>query len=161
MNFNIDYKKLSDPLYIAKELIKFPSETPKDEGALLFVEEVLTLLGFECYRMPSGDIDGVGKDALVNNLYAKIGEGKTLCFAGHTDVVPAGNKEKWSISPFEAEILNGNLVGRGVADMKGSIAAFIAAFARYINDYNKSFCLSFLLTAVSYTHLTLPTIYSV
>ena len=109
-------------------------------------EEVLTLLGFECYRMPSGDIDGVGKDALVNNLYAKIGEGKTLCFAGHTDVVPAGNKEKWSISPFEAEILNGNLVGRGVADMKGSIAAFIAAFARYINDYNKSFCVSFLLT---------------
>ena len=55
---------------------------------MLFVEEVLTLLGFECYRMPSGDIDGVGKDALVNNLYAKIGEGKTLCFAGHTDVVP-------------------------------------------------------------------------
>ena len=49
MNFNIDYKKLSDPLYIAKELIRFPSETPKDEGALLFVEEVLTLLGFECY----------------------------------------------------------------------------------------------------------------
>ena len=47
---------------------------------MLFVEEVLTLLGFECYRMPSGDIDGVGKDALVNNLYAKIGEGKTLCF---------------------------------------------------------------------------------
>lgn len=146
MNFNIDYKKLSDPLYIAKELIRFPSETPKDEGALLFVEEVLTLLGFECYRMPSGDVDGVGKDALVNNLYAKVGKGKTLCFAGHTDVVPAGNKEKWSISPFEAEILNGNLVGRGVADMKGSIAAFIAAFARYINDYNKSFCVSFLLT---------------
>ena len=81
MNFNIDYKKLSDPLYIATELIRFPSETPKDEGALLFVEEALTLLGFECYRMPSGDIDGVGKDALVNNLYAKIGEGKTLCFA--------------------------------------------------------------------------------
>ena len=146
MNFNIDYKNLSDPLYIAKELIRFPSETPRDEGALLFVEEILTSLGFDCYRMPSGNIEAVGKDALVNNLYAKIGKGKNLCFAGHTDVVPAGNKEKWSISPFEAQVLNGNLVGRGVADMKGSIAAFIAAFARHLNDYDKSFCLSFLLT---------------
>ena len=146
MNFSIDKKKLSDPLYIAKKLIGFPSETPKDEGALLFVEEVLSLLGFECFRMPSGNIEGIGKEALVNNLYAKTGKGKNLCFAGHTDVVPAGNKEKWSISPFEAEILNGNLVGRGVADMKGSIAAFIAAFARYVDDYDRSFCLSFLLT---------------
>ena len=146
MNFSVNKKKLSDPLYIAKKLIGFPSETPKDEGALLFVEEVLSLLGFECFRMPSGKIEGTGKEALVHNLYAKIGKGKNLCFAGHTDVVPAGNKEKWSISPFEAEILNGNLIGRGVADMKGSIAAFIAAFVRYIDDYDKSFCLSFLLT---------------
>ncbi len=73
MNFNIDYKKLSDPLYIAKELIRFPSETPKDEGALLFVEEVLTLLGFECYRMPSGDVDGVGKDALYEEAVKSVG----------------------------------------------------------------------------------------
>ena len=146
MNFNIDYKKLSDPLYVAKKLISFPSETPRDEGALLFVEEVLTSIGFECYRMPSGDRDAEGKEALVNNLYARIGQGKNLCFAGHTDVVPAGNKEKWSSSPYDAAILDGNLVGRGVADMKGSIAAFIAACSRYIKDYDGSFCISFLLT---------------
>ena len=146
MNFNIDYKKLSDPLYVAKKLISFPSETPRDEGALLFVEEVLTSIGFQCYRMPSGESDAEGKEALVNNLYARIGQGKNLCFAGHTDVVPAGNKEKWSSSPYDAAILDGNLVGRGVADMKGSIAAFIAACARYIKDYDESFCISFLLT---------------
>ena len=81
MNFNFDIKKLSEPLYIAKKLIGFPSETPKDEGALLFVEEVLSVLGFECFRMPSGQIEGTGKEALVNNLYAKIGKGKNLCFA--------------------------------------------------------------------------------
>ena len=146
MNFNIDYERLSDPIYVAKKLISFPSETPKDEGALLFVEEVLRSLGFECFRMPSGQIDAKGKEALVNNLYAKIGQGKNLCFAGHTDVVPAGNKEKWSTQPYEAEILDGNLIGRGAADMKGSIAAFISACARYIKEYDKSFCISFLLT---------------
>lgn len=146
MNFNIDKNKLTDPLYIAKKLIRFPSETPKDEGALLFVEEILSLLGLECFRMPSGDPLGTGRDVLINNLYAKIGAGKTLCFAGHTDVVPAGNKDKWSSSPFEAQLINNNLVGRGAADMKGAIAAFIAAFARYINDYDQSFCISFLLT---------------
>mgnify|MGYP001439897014 FL=1 len=146
MNFNIDYEKLSDPLYVAKKLISFPSETPKDEGALLFVEEILTFLGFECYRMPSGQINGEGKEALVNNLYAKTGQGKNLCFAGHTDVVPAGNKEKWSTLPYDAQVIDGNLIGRGAADMKGSIAAFISAFARYINEFDKSFCISFLLT---------------
>jgi len=146
VNFNIDYEKLSDPLYVAKKLISFPSETPKDEGALLFVEEILTFLGFECYRMPSGQINGEGKEALVNNLYAKTGQGKNLCFAGHTDVVPAGNKENWSTLPYDAQVIDGNLIGRGAADMKGSIAAFISAFARYINEFDKSFCISFLLT---------------
>ena len=76
MNFNIKKEQLTDPLYLAQELIKFPSETPRDEGALSFVEEALTLLGFKCFKMPSGDIKGIGKEALVNNLYAKSGKGK-------------------------------------------------------------------------------------
>jgi len=96
--------------------------------------------------MPSGQINGEGKEALVNNLYAKTGQGKNLCFAGHTDVVPAGNKENWSTLPYDAQVIDGNLIGRGAADMKGSIAAFISAFARYINEFDKSFCISFLLT---------------
>ena len=104
MNFNIKKDQLTDPLYIAKELIRFPSETPRDEGALFFVEEILGLLGFKCFRMPSGDIKGVGKEALVNNLYAKTGKGRNLCFAGHTDVVPAGNKENWVSAPYEAKV---------------------------------------------------------
>ena len=146
MNFNIKKDQLIDPLYLAKELIKFPSETPRDEGALFFVEEVLNILGFKCFRMPSGEIDGMGKEALVNNLYAKTGRGKTLCFAGHTDVVPAGNKANWISAPYEAKVHAGMLIGRGAADMKGSIAAFIAAFARHLNDYNNTFGISFLLT---------------
>ena len=146
MNFNIKKDQLTDPLYIARELIKFPSETPKDEGVLFFIEEILGLLGFVCFRMPSGDIKGTGKEAFVNNLYAKTGKGKNLCFAGHTDVVPAGNTENWISPPYEAKVHNGRLIGRGASDMKGSIAAFIAAFARYFNDYNKSFSISFLLT---------------
>ena len=146
MNFNIKKDQLIDPLYLAKELIKFPSETPRDEGALFFVEEVLNILGFKCFRMPSGEIEGMGKEALVNNLYAKKGKGKTLCFAGHTDVVPAGNKENWVSAPYEAKVHAGMLIGRGAADMKGSIAAFIAAFARHLNDYNNTFGISFLLT---------------
>lgn len=146
MNFNIKKDQLIDPLYLAKELIKFPSETPRDEGALFFVEEVLNILGFKCFRMPSGEIDGMEKEALVNNLYAKTGRGKTLCFAGHTDVVPAGNKENWVSAPYEAKVHAGMLIGRGAADMKGSIAAFIAAFARHLNDYNNTFGISFLLT---------------
>ena len=146
MNFNIKKDQLTDPLYLAKELIKFPSETPRDEGALFFVEEVLNILGFKCFRMPSGEIEGMGKEALVNNLYAKKGKGKTLCFAGHTDVVPAGNKANWISAPYEAKVHAGMLIGRGAADMKGSIAAFIAAFARHLNDYNNTFGISFLLT---------------
>ena len=146
MNFNIKKNQLTDPLYIAKELIKFPSETPKDEGALFFIEQILEVLGFECFRMPSGDINGIGKEALVNNLYAKTGNGKNLCFAGHTDVVPAGDKENWQFPPYAAKVHDGLLIGRGASDMKGSIAAFIAAFARHLNDYNKTFSISFLLT---------------
>ena len=146
MNFNIKKDQLTDPLYIAKELIRFPSETPRDEGALFFVEEILGLLDFKCFRMPSGDIKGAGKEALVNNLYAKTGKGRNLCFAGHTDVVPAGNKENWVSAPYEANVQEGMLIGRGAADMKGSIAAFIAAFARHHNDYNNTFGVSFLLT---------------
>jgi succinyl-diaminopimelate desuccinylase len=146
LNFNIKKDQLTNPLYLAKEFIKFPSETPKDEGALFFLEEILTILGFDCFRMPSGDINGIGQDALVHNLYGKRGKGKNLCFAGHTDVVPSGNKEKWKFPPYDAVVNDGMLIGRGAADMKGSIAAFIAAAARYFYDHEKTFCISLLIT---------------
>ena len=146
MNFNIKKDQLTNPLYLAKEFIKFPSETPKDEGALFFLEDILTILGFDCFRMPSGDINGIGQDALVHNLYGKSGKGKNLCFAGHTDVVPSGNKEKWKFPPYDAVVNDGMLIGRGAADMKGSIAAFIAATARYFYNHKKTFCISLLIT---------------
>ena len=135
-----------DSLFLAKELIKFPSVSPKDEGALLYLEKVLKKLGFHCYRMPSGSKNQKGKNALVNNLYAKIGEGKNLCFAGHIDVVPAGNINDWSFPPFAPQVKKGFLFGRGASDMKGAIAAFIGASARYLKKEELGFGLSLLIT---------------
>ena len=135
-----------DSLFLAKELIKFPSVSPKDEGALLYLEKVLKKLGFHCYRMPSGSKNQKGKNALVNNLYAKIGEGKNLCFAGHIDVVPAGNISDWSFPPFAPQVKKGFLFGRGASDMKGAIAAFIGASARYLKKEELGFGLSLLIT---------------
>tara|TARA_B100000686_G_scaffold338737_1_gene411717 strand:+ start:21316 stop:22515 length:1200 start_codon:yes stop_codon:yes gene_type:complete len=146
LNKNFKKSILKDPLYIAKKLIKFPSETPKDEGVLFFLEDLLKELGFKCYRMPSGKKNQKGKDALVNNLYATKGKGKNLCFAGHVDVVPAGNISAWKFPPYKSMVHNGYLYGRGAADMKGAIAAFVAASARYMNDKELDFNLSLLIT---------------
>ena len=108
-----------DPVELAKALIRRPSVTPADEGAMDVVQQALEELGFKCRRMRFGEIE---------NLYARIGEtGPNLCFAGHTDVVPIGDAEAWSAGPFEGEVRDGILYGRGAADMKGGIAAFIAA----------------------------------
>src|SRR3954462_9555229 len=109
-----------DPLALAQALIRRPSVTPKDAGALDILETVLKELGFVTHRLPFGDVD---------NLYARLGtEAPHFCFAGHTDVVPAG--EGWSADPFAAEVKDGQLYGRGAADMKSAIAAFVAAAAR-------------------------------
>ena len=146
MNKNLKKSLLKDPLYIAKKLIKFPSETPKDEGVLFFLEEILKELDFKCYRMPSGKKNQKGKDALVNNLYATKGRGQNLCFAGHVDVVPAGDVSAWKFPPYKSIVYNGNLYGRGASDMKGAIAAFVAATARYMSEKELDFNLSLLIT---------------
>ncbi|HVV28036.1 MAG TPA: succinyl-diaminopimelate desuccinylase [Rhizomicrobium sp.] len=109
-----------DALALAQALIRRPSVTPADAGALDVLEAVLKDMGFATHRLPFGEVD---------NLYARLGEGAPhFCFAGHTDVVPAG--DGWSREPFAAEVRDGVLYGRGAADMKSAIAAFVAAVAR-------------------------------
>jgi len=109
-----------DPIALAKDLIRRPSVTPADAGALDVLEAALKPLGFACIRLPFGDVD---------NLYARLGDtAPHFCFAGHTDVVPPG--EGWRHDPFAATITDGTLYGRGAADMKSAIAAFVAAAAR-------------------------------
>ncbi len=109
-----------DALVLAQALIRRPSVTPKDAGALDVLEAVLKELGFATHRLPFGDID---------NLYARLGDAAPhFCFAGHTDVVPVG--EGWQADPFAADVRDGMLYGRGAADMKSAIAAFVAACAR-------------------------------
>jgi succinyl-diaminopimelate desuccinylase len=109
-----------DALALAQALIRRPSVTPKDAGALDVLEAVLKELGFTTHRLPFGDVD---------NLYARIGDSAPhFCFAGHTDVVPVG--EGWKADPFAAEVREGLLYGRGAADMKSAIAAFVTAAAR-------------------------------
>jgi succinyl-diaminopimelate desuccinylase len=108
-----------DPVELAQALIRRPSVTPQDAGAMDLVQQTLETLGFICRRMRFGDIE---------NLYARRGQARpNLCFAGHTDVVPAGDEAAWSSGPFEGAVREGVLYGRGAADMKGAIAAFIAA----------------------------------
>jgi succinyl-diaminopimelate desuccinylase len=113
-----------DPVALAAELIRRPSVTPADAGAMDVLEHALSGLGFACRRMRFGEIE---------NLYAKVGQGRpNLCFAGHTDVVPAGDSGAWSRPPFDGAVEAGILHGRGAADMKGSIGAFVAAAARVL-----------------------------
>ena len=120
---------LSDGLQLAQALIRRPSITPRDEGALDVLQQALQELGFKCERMT---IAG-GDAATIDNLYARLGDtGPNLCFAGHTDVVPVG--EGWTVDPFAAQVIDGYLYGRGAADMKSAIAAFVAAVARLLRD---------------------------
>jgi succinyl-diaminopimelate desuccinylase len=127
-----------DPVALAAELIRRPSVTPADEGAMAVLEAALAALGFRCRRMPFGGVE---------NLYARWGErGPNLCFAGHTDVVPPGDPADWSHPPFAATIADGVLIGRGAADMKSAIAAFVAAAARAIAAGPPAGSLSLLIT---------------
>jgi succinyl-diaminopimelate desuccinylase len=131
----MSYKaQMLDPVTLTQELIARPSVTPADAGAMDIVERHLTALGFACTRLRFGDIE---------NLYARRGTASpNLCFAGHTDVVPGGVRSLWRYDPFGAEIHEGALIGRGAVDMKGAIAAWIAAVSRV--DVPGS--LSFLIT---------------
>jgi succinyl-diaminopimelate desuccinylase len=113
-----------DPVHLAQELIRCRSVTPEEGGALSVLEGVLRPAGFACHRLSMREPG----TADVENLYARLGSGKPhLCFAGHTDVVPAGDETAWSHPPFAAEIADGVLYGRGAVDMKGAIACFVAA----------------------------------
>ena len=129
---------LANPITLARDLIRRPSVTPADAGALAVLREALEALGFVCRAMPFGDID---------NLYARLGSARpNLCFAGHTDVVPVGDAAAWSQPPFEAALEGGVLIGRGAADMKSSIAAFVAAVARALEGGPPAGSISLLIT---------------
>jgi succinyl-diaminopimelate desuccinylase len=119
-----------DPVDLARRLIRCPSVTPKEAGALDLLEQELGALGFKVWRKTFSQ---EGTDD-VENLYARLGDGApNLCFAGHTDVVPVGDEAAWSVDPFEGALSDGVLIGRGAVDMKGAIAAFVAAAAQVIS----------------------------
>ena len=127
-----------DPIDLARALIRRPSVTPADEGALDILETALAALGFDCTRLKYEDVD---------NLYARYGTGAPhFCFAGHTDVVPPGDETRWTSPPFDAALKDGWLWGRGASDMKGAVAAFAAATARAIEKGAVTGSLSFLIT---------------
>jgi succinyl-diaminopimelate desuccinylase len=136
---------LSDPVELAQALIRCPSVTPAEGGALTLLESVLAPAGFTCHR-PTMTEPGIPD---VENLYARLGStAPHLCFAGHTDVVPVGDEKAWTRPPFGAVIDNGILYGRGAADMKGGIACFVAAALDYLGEVgglNRG-SISFLIT---------------
>ena len=138
---------LHDPLGLARALIRCPSVTPADAGALDVLVQALTPLGFTCTRLPFGTPGAGGLDARVDNLFARIGRKPPhFCFAGHTDVVPAGAAGQWDHEPFAATVKDGILHGRGAADMKGSIAAFVSACARFLKSKPAYGSISLLIT---------------
>ncbi|MBV8096244.1 MAG: succinyl-diaminopimelate desuccinylase [Acetobacteraceae bacterium] len=127
---------LTDPVPVAQALIRCPSVTPQDAGAQEVVAGALEQLGFGVHRLRFGGIE---------NLFARIGDrAPHFCFAGHTDVVPPG--EGWHAGPFAAELRDGALYGRGACDMKGAIAAFVAAVARYLAGGELGGSISLLIT---------------
>ena len=119
---------------LAKELIKFPSVTPIDAGVMKFLEKKLKKLGFKTKIIEFKEKNFKP----VKNLYARLGsKGPNFCYAGHLDVVPPGNIGDWTVNPFKPFIRNGYLIGRGANDMKGSIAAFVAAVSTFLNNSGK------------------------
>ena len=120
-----------DPIALARDLIRCPSVTPEDAGALGVLETALKSLGFTCHRL-AFEAEGT---PTVENLYARLGTAApNFCFAGHTDVVPPGDTAHWRHDPFSGAVENGVLFGRGAVDMKSSIAAFIAATAQILSE---------------------------
>lgn len=131
---------MSDVIALAKDLIRRPSVTPQDEGCQALMSERLARLGFVIEPMVFED---------TTNLWARRGrEGPLFCFAGHTDVVPAGPLEKWHTPPFEPTIQDGVLYGRGAADMKGSLAAMVGAVERFVAEHpDHKGSIAFLITS--------------
>ena len=119
--------QITDPVALTAALVKCPSVTPEEGGALVHLEKILSAAGFECTRVDRGG---------VSNLFARWGRkgaNRTFGFNGHTDVVPIGNPEDWSVDPFGAEIKDGYLWGRGSTDMKSGVAAFAAAAIDFVH----------------------------
>ena len=126
-------------LKLAKDLIRKPSVTPKDAGAINLLAKNLKSIGFKCKLINFKN---------VKNLYAKLGKNSpNFCYAGHTDVVPPGNIKEWTVNPFKPTVKNNRLIGRGANDMKASIACFVAAVSKFKNE-NKNFkgSISLLIT---------------
>lgn len=133
-----------DPIGLTRDLVRCPSVTPADAGALDLLERTLASLGFACHRLR---FEEEGTDP-VDNLYARLGDERpNFCFAGHTDVVPPGDPDAWSADPFAGAIQDGRLIGRGASDMKGAVAAFVAAVAAYLDRHGRpSGSVSLLIT---------------
>ena len=131
-------------LQLAKELIRYPSVTPIDAGVMKFLEKKLKKLGFKTKILEFKEKNSKP----VKNLYARLGtKGPNFCYAGHLDVVPAGNLKDWTVNPFKPSIKKGHLIGRGANDMKSSIAAFVSAVSIFVKN-NKKFngSISLLIT---------------
>jgi succinyl-diaminopimelate desuccinylase len=124
-----------DPVALTQALIRCPSVTPEEAGAITLLQSLLEKAGFACHRLKFSE-EGMPD---VENLYARFGRGgPNLCFAGHTDVVPPGDERAWTHPPFAADIHDGVLFGRGAVDMKGAVACFIAAALRHLDRVGKS-----------------------
>jgi succinyl-diaminopimelate desuccinylase len=133
----------TDPVALTQALIRCESVTPHEGGALTLLADVLAPAGFACHRMTMREAGTPD----VENLYAATaGNGRTLCFAGHTDVVPPGDVSHWTHPPFGGVIADGMLYGRGTVDMKGAIACFVAASLRELKQGPLGCRLSFLIT---------------
>src|SRR5450631_1940164 len=135
----------ADPVAITRDLLRCPSVTPAEGGALKFLETALKGAGFTVHRMTFSE---PGADD-VENLYARIGSAAPhLMFAGHTDVVPPGDETAWTHPPFSGAVENGQLYGRGAVDMKGGIACALAAVLDYLSHHNgkPKGSISFLIT---------------
>ena len=136
---------MTDALSIARDLIRCPSVTPADAGALGVLENLLKSHGFGVHRVTFSEPG----TADIDNLYARIGnETPHIAFAGHTDVVPVGDEAAWSIGAFSGEVKDGFLYGRGAVDMKGGIACSVAAVLQYLGDHGgkPKGSISFLIT---------------
>ena len=134
----------TDPVSIVQSLIRCPSVTPHEGGALDYLQSLLFAAGFECHRLVFKDKDTPD----IDNLFARFGTSAPhLCFAGHTDVVPAGDEKLWKHPPFSATIDDGKIYGRGACDMKGAVAAFAAAAIDYVASHKfQPGSISFLIT---------------
>ena len=127
--------KVINELSLTKELIKIPSVTPVDGGAIALVAKHLKSIGFQCKILNFADKN----TPTIKNLYARFGKSSpNFCFAGHTDVVPAGNLKSWDVGPFSGAVKKGKIYGRGTSDMKGGIACFISAVSEFVKN-NKKF----------------------